>query len=119
MCRRFRIHAAIVLTVLLILTGQGLAMARGSAGPVGQTVLCAGSGPVIVYLDADGNPTGPPHFCPDFALHVMAVALLPVQEMPPQWPHAAAPGLPAAKAGAGRALRSFHARAPPGFGDPS
>ncbi len=73
----FRIHFALALALLLVVTGQALAMARGTAGAGGQIVLCAGTGPVIVYLDEDGQPTRPPHFCPDFALHVIADAVLP------------------------------------------
>lgn len=56
-------------TVLcLVLTSQTMAMARGAQGPAGQVVLCTGTGPVTVLIDAEGQPTGPVHICPDCAL---------------------------------------------------
>lgn len=113
MRRPFRIHAAIALTVLLILTGQGLAMARGSTGPVGQVVLCAGSGPVVVFLDEDGNPTGPPHFCPDFTLHLIGDATLPEEAALPRRAAAVAHPPAAGQSVPGRAVHGFHARGPP------
>ncbi|WP_171235249.1 hypothetical protein [Ruegeria sp. HKCCA6837] len=60
-----------VLSLLLVLTGQGLAMSRGMNSAVGQMVLCTGNGPVVVYMDESGQPTAPPHYCPDYALSLM------------------------------------------------
>lgn len=60
---------SIVLALLLALTSQAMAVARGSAMPVDQMVLCIGSGSVTVYVDENGAPTGAPHFCPDCALN--------------------------------------------------
>lgn len=61
--------AGLLIVLLLVLTGQSLALVRGQAAPMGQAVICTGTGPVIVYLDENGQPTGPPRYCPDFAMH--------------------------------------------------
>lgn len=53
------------LCLLLALTGQSLAVARGAAQPVGEIVLCTGTGPVSVAVDAEGQPVATPHLCPD------------------------------------------------------
>ena len=54
-----------VLVWLLVLTGQGVAFAQGANAAVGQMVICTGAGPVTVYVDAEGQPVGKPHSCPD------------------------------------------------------
>ncbi len=62
--------------LLLVLTAQQMAMARGQTTDVtGQVILCTGNGIVTVTLDAQGKPAGPAHICPDCALSfVLAVA---------------------------------------------
>jgi hypothetical protein len=53
------------LCLLLVLTGQQLALARG-AGAGQMAVLCAADGLVTVTIDpVTGAPTGPAHYCPD------------------------------------------------------
>jgi len=70
-----RTYLAISLALMLALTGQSMAVARGSTGPAGQMMLCTGTGPVAVYVDETGAPVGPPAFCPDCALtHLTAIA---------------------------------------------
>ena len=66
-----RRYLALVLVAVMVLTSQSMATARGATGPAGQIVLCTGTGPVAVYVDDDGQPTGPPHICPDCALHLL------------------------------------------------
>lgn len=61
---------ALCVVLSLVVTAQAMAVARVAPGPEGAIVLCTGSGPVTVTLDADGNPTGPAHFCPECALQV-------------------------------------------------
>ncbi len=81
----------IVLCLFVVLTGQGVAVSRGVDKAVGQMVLCTGNGPVVVYMDENGQPTAPPHYCPDYALTLLgAVAIAqpslpqaPLPEMPP------------------------------------
>jgi hypothetical protein len=63
-----------LLIALVLITGQGGAVARGMAGAVGMAELCAGSSAVMVYIDAQGQPTAPPHLCPDTALSLLDVA---------------------------------------------
>ena len=77
-------HAALslILALSLALTGQAMAVARGEAAAVGQMVLCTGTGQVMVHVDAQGRPTGPPVICPDAALAMLtdagAAASLPL-----------------------------------------
>ncbi|MBB94403.1 MAG: hypothetical protein CML68_07365 [Rhodobacteraceae bacterium] len=69
---------AVLLSALLVLTGQALAHARGAPLPVGLVQLCTGSGPVMVQVDADGQPVDAPHYCPEGALSLLqAVAFAP------------------------------------------
>ncbi|WP_372574516.1 hypothetical protein [Ruegeria jejuensis] len=76
-----RISLALVISALLALTAQGLAMSRGVSASVGQMVICTGTGPVMVYVDEDGQPTRPPHYCPDYALSLLGA--LDVVEIAP------------------------------------
>lgn len=64
----------LLLVLLLVTTSQSMAVARGSAAAVGQMVICTGSGPVAVFLDAEGRPTNAPHLCPDSTLVAPGVA---------------------------------------------
>ena len=66
----FRSIIAIALAMMLALTGQSMAVARGASAATGQMVLCTGSGPLAIYFDAQGKPTSAPHICPDSALNV-------------------------------------------------
>ncbi len=67
----FRTFLPYALSLMVILTGQGLAVSRGMERAVGQMVLCTGSGPVVVYMDEDGQPTRTPQYCPDYALNLL------------------------------------------------
>ncbi|MFM2356854.1 MAG: hypothetical protein RLZZ528_2590 [Pseudomonadota bacterium] len=62
----------LLLSVLIGLTGFTLAQARGQARMGESFILCTGAGAVVVTLDANGNPTGPAHVCPDMALALLA-----------------------------------------------
>lgn len=78
-----RLVLGLSLCLLLVLTGQALAVARGAPLPVGQVELCTGSGPVMVALDADGNPISAPHYCPEGVLSlIQALALAPLDLQP-------------------------------------
>lgn len=64
---------AILVALLLIVTSQSMAVARGTMrDATGAVVLCTGTGPITVLTDADGQPIGPSHICPDCALSVIA-----------------------------------------------
>jgi hypothetical protein len=56
---------ALCLALLLVVTAQAAAVARAQSAPAGAIVICTGGGLVTVEVDADGNPTGPAHVCPD------------------------------------------------------
>lgn len=64
-----RTYIALLLSLMLALTGQSMAVARGAAAATGQMVLCTGAGVMAVYIDAEGNPTSAPHICPDASLN--------------------------------------------------
>ena len=66
--------SALVLALMLALTGQSMAAARGASDATGQMVLCIGTESVVVYMDEAGAPTQAPHFCPDCTM----MALTPV-----------------------------------------
>jgi len=61
----------LILAIILAFTSQTMAVARGASAATGQMVLCTGTGTVSVYTDAQGQPTGAPHFCPDCALNAV------------------------------------------------
>ncbi|WP_424832921.1 hypothetical protein [Ruegeria sp.] len=77
-----RITLSMALSVLVILTGQGVAASRGVDRAVGQMVLCTGTGPVVVYMDEEGQPTRAPHYCPDYVLSLLGAVLDPQVDMP-------------------------------------
>ncbi len=71
-------NIAASLAVLAIALTAGVAgAARGQAAVAGEIVICAGQGAATVYLDANGNPTGPPHWCPDCVLSLFAAVASP------------------------------------------
>jgi hypothetical protein len=113
MTRMIRTYTAIVLSVMLALTGQSMAQARTMPGPAGEIVLCTGQGPVSIQVDAEGNPTGPAHICPD-CVAAMMLGLVPAPTLigrdadvsRPHW-MAAALNL------AGQPLVAAQARGPP------
>lgn len=80
--RRFRPYLALALVALLSFAGIGMALARTAPDPSGQIVLCIGTGPVKVFTDADGNPVGPPHFCPDCAFQLLVAIDAPDVDLP-------------------------------------
>ena len=69
----------LTLALLIAVTSQQMAMARGMAKDAnGQVILCTGQGAVTVTLDAQGNPMGLVHICPDCALSLMTVVDAPI-----------------------------------------
>ena len=59
------------LALMLALTSGAMAVARGQTMAAGTIVLCTGTGPLAVSVDADGQPVGPAHICPDCALSLL------------------------------------------------
>jgi len=60
-----RPHIALALALMLGLTSLSLAMARGQAPAAGTIEICSGMGLQVIAVDAEGNPVGAPHVCPD------------------------------------------------------
>lgn len=75
---RFTRLLAFALAFAVAVTSQQMAMARGmTTDAAGQVILCTGQGVVTVTLDAEGNPMGPVHICPDCALSFLDAAGAP------------------------------------------
>lgn len=75
----------VLMALVMALTSQAMAVARAAPGPSGIIELCTGSGPVMVAVDADGQPVGHPHLCPDYAAHAFDLACLaPATLRPPE-----------------------------------
>lgn len=73
---------ALSLAMMLALTSLTLAVARGQAPAVGEVVICTGMGLQVLHLDAEGNPVGAPHVCPDgIASFIAADAPMPVMPL--------------------------------------
>ena len=62
---------------VLALTSVAAGVARGQADPVAQMVICSGSGPVMIHMDATGKPTGAPVLCPDGVMALLAAVADP------------------------------------------
>ena len=73
-----RMILSTLLALILALTSQSMAIAKGGSAASGQMVLCTGSGPVVVYVDAEGQPTSAPHICPDAALNILIEGATPI-----------------------------------------
>ncbi|MCA0042835.1 DUF2946 family protein [Celeribacter litoreus] len=83
--RLTRTIKALLVAFLLIVTSQSMAVARGTMrDATGSVVLCTGTGPVTVLTDADGQPIGPSHICPDCALSVIAGVTEAFDLLPPE-----------------------------------
>ena len=64
-----------LLSIMLVISCHGFAMARGSDPAVDRMVICIGATAQVVYVDADGRPTAAPHLCPDCTLHTFDAVL--------------------------------------------
>lgn len=71
MMAALRSYFASALALLIVVTSQQLAIARGQPHAMGQVEICSGDGIIVMTLDADGNPVGPAHICPDAALNLI------------------------------------------------
>ena len=70
-----------LLALCLLATAGATASARGTMrDATGQMVLCTGTGPMRVMIDAQGQPIGPAHYCPDCA-HTALAAIAPATPM--------------------------------------
>jgi hypothetical protein len=77
-----RVIFTLWMALVLAMTSQSMAVARGAAAATGQMVICNGSGTMTVYTDAEGAPTMAPHICPDCVANVAFSAPLRVIKPP-------------------------------------
>ena len=99
--------------VLMTLTGQSMAMARGMPLSVGTMELCSGQHTVIIAIDANGEPTVPQHHCLDCTLLALGLPAADIRIVVPDTAYFnLAPPMDAVEASARRILR-LNARAPP------
>ena len=113
MARNIRSYLGVFLALMLALTGQSMAVARGMPGAAGEIVLCTGTGPMVVSVDATGQPVGPPHICPDFAALLFAVAHQPPLNLARPLTRAMSLRPPACIAAISREAPNATARGPP------
>lgn len=113
MRRPARTLTLIALALLLALTSQSLAVARGQTRAGEAVVICSGGGAVTLTLDAQGNPTGPAHLCPDMALAFFAALDLPPMTLPARVARAERAVLPPRFAAASQGTPAPQARGPP------
>jgi len=73
---RLRLFAALLLSLVLATGSVTMALARAHSAGGTSMVICSGYGVVTLTLDANGNPTGPVHPCPE-CLAGLGLALLP------------------------------------------
>jgi hypothetical protein len=88
-----RLVAALAILATL-LTAGAVGAARGQAMAAGEIVICANGAAVTIAVDAEGNPTGAPHWCPDCVLLLLAglaPAPAPAAALPAAGAAAAAP----------------------------
>lgn len=82
---RHRSLFALLLSLVLALTGGTMATARGQMALGSPMVICSGYGVVTILVDAQGEPIGTVHPCPDCTLH--AAFALPAEPLVPGRPN--------------------------------
>ena len=75
-------YLTLFLVLAITLTAHSAGAMLGMRDATGQIVICSGSGPVVVYVDSDGQPAKAPHDCPD-CIPLALDALAPVQQLHP------------------------------------
>lgn len=82
--RIMRTLLGLLLSLCLAATSLTMAVARGQARVGMVVVLCTGTGPLAVAVDAGGKPLKARHICPDCALSLfVAIAEAPPDLNPP------------------------------------
>lgn len=111
MMTRARSLFAILLALVLIGTGGGMAVARGEMAVDRQIVICTGHGVEVIRLDAEGKRVSG-HVCPDCVIALELAEAAPLPRLAGAlW--AAAFVLPVAGMLPGRAALPARARDPP------
>jgi len=80
--RKMRSYLAIALSLVMVLTAHSASAMMGMRDATGQMVICTGEETMTVYIDADGQPTTPPHDCPDCVMLVLDAGAPPDRIIP-------------------------------------
>lgn len=65
MSLKLRKYISAVLALILTVSSLQMAIARHALMPVDHMVICSGEGAYTIAIDAQGNPTGEVHYCPE------------------------------------------------------
>ena len=76
-----RKYASVFLALILTVSSLQMAIARHALMPVDTVVICSGEGAYTIAIDAEGNPTGEVHYCPE----CIASALIAIDVSAPDW----------------------------------
>ena len=68
----FRSLVAAMAILATVLTAGAVGAVRGQTMAAGEIVICANGAAVTIAVDAEGNPTGAPHWCPDCVISLLA-----------------------------------------------
>lgn len=71
---------SLVLSFLLVITSNTVAVAASGERAVDHMVICIGLETSVVYVDANGNPAHAPHHCPECALHMLGATATAVSK---------------------------------------
>ena len=105
--------SALVLALMLALTGQTRGVARLGQPNTDAVSVCTGAGPVAIYVDAQGKPTSAPHICPDSALNVAMAGTVVLAAAPMRIVTFVAPAVHVLTADVPRRKTRHDPRAPP------
>ena len=101
------------LILMLALTSQGLAAARGQPRAVSELVICAGAAVITLGIDSQGKPVRHRDFCPDMAPQLLAAVAQSDPPPPFRQGVTRADLLAHVSRAAGRAAPAAQARDPP------
>ncbi|WP_240931831.1 hypothetical protein [Parasedimentitalea denitrificans] len=74
-----RSYLTLFLVLAVTLTAHSAGAMRGMRDATGQVVICSGTGPVVIYVDADGQPARAPGNCPDCITLGLDLSVVPEQ----------------------------------------
>ena len=115
MSPKLRKYASALLALILMVSSLQMAIARHALMPVDHMVICSGEGAYTIAIDAEGNPTGEVHYCPECiasaltAIETSAPEVAAVNAAKPLTLETPAPSLPVVQA----ACAPPQARGPP------
>lgn len=108
-----RLFPVLFLALMLCIGAMQAAVMRLQAS-AGSITICSGAGMVTLHLDASGQPTAPPHLCPDCTAALAAgLADAPVSAPRAPFLRAEVLALPVVQAVRTQLLLHPQARGPP------